>query len=255
MSFKFCDSHISDYHALGYTVFRDILPPSLIEDLRRASDLAREIAREKKGPQVQRLQPIADYDVDRKPFQDFTDLPELRDAVSRVLTPRHQYGKLDLLGILLEPREMPYSTEWHRDWRDNHPGLVRSEWDTAFANINIFNQLNCPLYEDSSTWVVPGSHLRPDLPGEVERFPDRPILAPNLEGKTSEERERICLDYCHSMPGAVRIYLDAGDFALYRNTLWHLGNYVPYRKRATLHNIVDTPEYVTWRERFTNWDK
>jgi ectoine hydroxylase-related dioxygenase (phytanoyl-CoA dioxygenase family) len=144
---------------------------------------------------------------------------------------------------------MPYCTAWHRDWRDNATGLKLSEWDSVFHDINFFNQINCSLYDDSSLWVVPGSHLRRDLPGEAKRFPDRPIPTPNLEGVAAEERERICLDYCRSMTGAVRLYLDAGDFALYRNTLWHLGNYVPYRKRATLHDVVDTPEYAAWRER------
>lgn len=249
MLFKFSDSHISDYHTLGYTVFRGILPASLVSDLRRVSDGARQIARDKQGAQVQRLQPVGDYDIDAKPFEDFDELPELRDAVSRVLTPHHRYGNINLLGILLEPGEMPYCTKWHRDWRDNIESLVISEWEAVFADVDYFNQVNCPLYQDSSTWVVPGSHLRGDLPGEVERFPDRPIQTPNLEGKTFEERERVCLDYCHSMPGAERLYLNAGDFALYRNTLWHLGNYVPYCKRATLHNFVDTPEYAAWREK------
>ena len=50
-----------------------------------------------------------------------------------------------------------------------------------------------------------------------------------------------------SMPGAVQIHLDAGDFCLYRNTLWHLGNYVPYRIRSTLHDAVDTEEFAAWR--------
>ena len=48
------------------------------------------------------------------------------------------------------------------------------------------------------------------------------------------------------MPGAVQTQLEAGDYCLYRNTLWHLGNYVPYRKRATIHDGVFTPEFVTW---------
>ena len=112
-----------------------------------------------------------------------------------------------------------------------------------FDDIDYFNQINCALYEDSCTWVVPGSHLRRDLPREVERFPDRPIPGPDLEGKTYEERESICLDYCQSMPGAVQLRLEAGDFALYRNTLWHMGNYVPYKKRATLHDGPKTPEF------------
>lgn len=50
------------------------------------------------------------------------------------------------------------------------------------------------------------------------------------------------------MPGAKRLYLEAGDLALYRSTLWHIGNYVPYKKRATLHDNAMTPEYVAWRD-------
>lgn len=30
---------------------------------------------------------------------------------------------------------------------------------------------------------------------------------------------------------------------LYRNTLWHTGNYVPYRRRATIHDALFSPEY------------
>ena len=48
------------------------------------------------------------------------------------------------------------------------------------------------------------------------------------------------------MPGAVQLHLDAGDFALYRNTLWHIGNYVPYRKRATIHDGALTAEFKDW---------
>ena len=48
------------------------------------------------------------------------------------------------------------------------------------------------------------------------------------------------------MPGAVQLRLNAGDFALYRSSAWHLGNYVPYRKRATLHDFCGTPEYSAY---------
>ena len=257
MSFQFSDAHISDYHTLGYTIFRGILPPSLIGDLRRSTDKAREVARQKHGAQAQRLQPLADYDVDLKPFHDYAALPPLKDAIARVLTPAHKHGTIEAhptkvtygLGVLLEPADMPWCTRWHRDWRDNIPGLELAKWDAVYRNTNFFNQVNCALYEDSSTWAVPGSHLRRDLPSEVRRFPDRPIPAPKAEGNTSEEKEQWCLEYCRSMPGAVRIYLDAGDFMLYRNTLWHLGSYIPYRKRATLHEAVLTPEYLAWADR------
>ena len=43
------------------------------------------------------------------------------------------------------------------------------------------------------------------------------------------------------------LLLAAGDFCLYRNSLWHLGNYVPYAQRATLHDAVDTDEFESWR--------
>jgi hypothetical protein len=70
-----------------------------------------------------------------------------------------------------------------------------------------------------------------------------------LEGKSYAERERACLEYCRSMPGAQQLYLEAGDFALYRASMWHLGNYVPYSKRATLHDGVLTPRSGAWRAR------
>jgi hypothetical protein len=248
MSFHFSDQHIEEYHTRGCTVFRSLLPPSLITDLRRVTDRAREIAREKHGPQAQRLQPVFAYDLDPKPFADFGELPPLRDAIARVLSPRHTFATRALLGVLIEPAQRPWCTKWHRDWRDNMPGLDRAAWEAVFLDRCYFNQLNCALYQDNSTWVVPGSHLREDLPRERAAFPAGSDPGPQLEGMTDEERERACLEYCRRMPGAVCLNLDAGDFALYRNTLWHLGTYVPYCKRATLHDVVDTPEFVEWRE-------
>ena len=246
MTFRFSDAHIDEYHTLGYTVFRKILPASLIGDLRCVTDQARENVRERSGGQVQRLQPVGKYDMDQQPFIDYAELPELVDAVTRVLTPRHRYGNRDIIGVLLEPRDFPWCTSWHRDWRDNVEGLPLALWDKFFSDINLFNQINCALYEDSSTWVVPGSHLRRDLPREIELFPDRPIHRPELNDRTVEEREILCLNYCQSMPGGVQLYLGAGDFALYRNTLWHIGSYVPYRKRATIHDSIMTPEFIDW---------
>jgi hypothetical protein len=250
MPFQFSDQHIEDYHTQGSTIFRSILPPSLIADLRRVTDRAREIARKKHGAQAQRLQPVFTSDLDPQPFEAFGELPPLRDAIARVLSPRHTFGTRALLGVLIEPAERPWCTKWHRDWRDNAPGLDVAAWEAVFHDSNYFNQLNCALYQDSSTWVVPGSHLRDDLPRERAAFPTGSIPGPLLEeGTDNEERERSCLEYCRRMPGAVCLHLDAGDFALYRNTLWHLGSYVPYCKRATLHDVVDTPEFIEWRQR------
>ena len=96
---------------------------------------------------------------------------------------------------------------------------------------------------------MPGSHLRRDTDAEIARFPDRPIPGPNLEGLGYEECERACLDYTRSMPGAFQAKLSAGDYLLYRNSLWHIGNYVPYRKRATIHDGLFTPEFKAFFEK------
>jgi hypothetical protein len=251
MAYRLSDEQIESYHTHGYALFQGILPPSLIAALRRATDRAREIARERHGPQAQRLQPVAAHELDQRPFDDFRELPELREAIARLLSPQHTYGSPQILGVLIEPAELPYCTTWHRDWRDN-TSIERSEWEAVYCDIRYFNQMNAALYEDHCTWVVPGSHLRPDLPREVARFPTRPIPGPALEKHTCEERERLCQEYCESMPGATRLHLDAGDVAIYRNTLWHLGSYLPYARRATLHDAVETPEYHAWWTKWTD---
>ena len=38
MPFAFSDHHIDEYRTQGYTVFRQLLPPSLVADLRRVCD-------------------------------------------------------------------------------------------------------------------------------------------------------------------------------------------------------------------------
>ena len=159
MAFEFSERHIDEFKTRGYTVFRQIVPPSLIRDLRTASEDARQVAREKGGPQVQRLQPVGAYEIDQRPFVDFSELPELLDAVARVLTPHHSPSNPETCGILLEPAEQPYCTTWHRDGRGPGP---HEEWRRLFHHIDFYNQTNCPLYRDSSLWYVPGSHLRPD---------------------------------------------------------------------------------------------
>src|SRR6185436_9547384 len=110
-------------------------------------------------------------------------------------------------------------------------------------------QINCALYQDDSLWVVPGSHARDDTPEERAAFPDGEPTAPSFQTESNEERERMCLAYCRRMPGAVRVHLDPGDLCVYRGTLWHMGNYVPYAKRATIIDLIDTPAYAEFRTR------
>ncbi|MFT5366864.1 MAG: hypothetical protein ACI8V2_001814, partial [Candidatus Latescibacterota bacterium] len=202
MAFHFSEKHIADYHIFGYTVFREILPASLIEDLRRETDKAREIAHEVTGLQAQRLQPLVKYDLNLQPFKDYGELPELNDAIHQVLTPNHYHADLERTGVLLEPAAFPWCTDWHRDWRDHMPEEVfedafREEWDQQTFDIGAMNQINCALYEDPSTWIVPGSHYRQrNLSGEV--IAKRVYDAKKHRNKptvSNTQRERDCLAY------------------------------------------------------------
>ena len=246
MAFTLTDKHYFEFYSLGYTVFQSVLPPALIADLRRVSARGTEIIRRKTQANVQRFQPVSAFDIDQKPFEDYRDLAVLRDAFAALLSPRHQHGKLNILGVLIEPAERPWCTNWHRDHLHHMQGL--NQENVNYTDIDLFNQINCALYEDSSTWVVPGSHLRDELPSEVAAFQKPPVPGPDLENTTPEEAEARCLQYCRRMPGAVQLCLNAGDLAVYRNNLWHIGNYTPYKKRATLHDALDTDAYVAWRD-------
>jgi hypothetical protein len=242
MPFRATGQHIEEYRTLGYTVFRRILPASLVSDLRVACAQARTLARERQGPQAQRLQPLANFELDQRPFDNYFQLPELVAALHEVLSPEHANGGPTIAGVLFEPRDSPWATNWHRDWRDHRPHQ-RAEWEANFRDVRCFNQVNCALYDDDCTWIVPGCHVRAeDTPGERAALP-----MPDLGGLGAVDIERRLHDYCAGMPGAVQLRLGPGDYALYRNTLLHLGNYVPYRQRATIHDIVNTPRYAEFR--------
>lgn len=256
MAFKLTTQHVNDYYQLGFTVFRDLVPVSLLDDLRREADKGRAIARERGGENAQRLQPIAAYGerLDMKPFDDYQSYPPLVAALNELFA--EEFGQpVDTsatrphFGILYEPASRPWCTQWHRDWRDNIRGLNVPEWEKVMKDIRLFNQVNFALYDDASTWVVPGSHLRRDTADEIRRFPDRPINGPGTEGMDDTAAEVACRHYTASMPGCVQAQLNSGDYMLYRNSLWHIGNYVPYRKRATIHDGIFTPAFKSF---FTN---
>lgn len=249
MAFAFCDRMIHQYRTQGYVIFRQIIPASLLKDLRRATARVHDIARTRSGPQAQRLQPLNRHlsPEELKPVYAYAELPPLVDAIQKVLTPRHRLSNgLDRLGVLLEPAEKPWVTAWHRDIRatSNVPDV--EEFLRVTVDPLWFNQVNCPLYEDGCTWFVPGSHLRTfDLPGETAAAS---ASIADVEGY--EERERAGVEYCQAMPGAIRAAMDAGDFMLYNPNAWHLGNYLPDRKRVTLHDWAPNPELIDWYDRW-----
>ncbi len=251
MPYEVSESDIAAYYRNGFIVFRQVLPASLIGDLRREADKALLIARRDKGPQAQRLQPVKRYEAElnQKPFQDYAELPAIREAITQVLSPQHYYGKADVLGLLLHPETQPWCTAWHRDMTLQSSRLAPIEFQDLMLDWNSANQINCPLYDDDCTWFVPGSHLRSrDLPGETAASNPPVSVDHGPQSKVTDpvEKERLCWNYTASMPGAVQLRLNPGDFAMYRPIGWHIGNYVPYKKRATLHDAVFTADYEAW---------
>jgi len=247
--YRYSEQNREEYRREGLTILCGLIPASLLTDLRREADKAREIARSERGPQVQRLQPVYKFpQLDHRPFRDFLGLPELRKTVEGILGPDHRAS--EIMGILFEPRDAAWCTRWHRDWGYNIPDIdLDAFFDAALHKPTMFNQLNGALYDDHSLWVVPGSDSRRDLDIETATFggkipPPDPDLRPEM---TPEEREMTCLNYTRALPGAVNVVLAAGDVAFYRAVGWHTGNYVPYARRATLHDGFYGPEDRAWQ--------
>lgn len=235
-------------------IFRHIIPDTLLTDLRRSADAARLLAHELNGPQTQRIQPLEKYAdrIDVKPFKDYVELEAIHEAVRRLLGEGYTPAHLDIMGLLVEPKDKPWHCGWHRDGVVEVPLEARDEIVKAFQagiwyDLRFYNQVNCAIYADSATWIVPGSHLRQhDLPGEVESNGD-PTLRNPPEGWSNEKMEQHIFSHSRNMPGAVQTHLEPGDFMIYRNLAWHCGLYLPYQPRATIHDIVSHHDLKSWR--------
>lgn len=244
-----------NYREQGFMILRGAVPAPLIDRLRVMAEAARVVAHRLEGPQTQRLMRIGEH-IDVAPAREFLQLPELNEAFHTLLSPQHNLAPADGMTILFQPEKRCWSTEWHRDLRDHLPEemyeavLGGGKWEEYASDLNLFNQINCALYEDTSTWFVPGTHARL-IPTAEELAVKNSLKRAELEnwdGVRSEAEQEVFLrDYCESMPGAVQIILQAGDLVLYRNCAWHLGNYVPYRRRATLHTHASTPEFEAYK--------
>jgi hypothetical protein len=249
MAIELRDEMFSDYFSRGFIILRNVIPPALLTDLRREAGKARDLAQKLHGPMSQRIQPIAKYadTIDQKPFQDYCELPDLRDAVNKLLGAPCTHGHVDVMGLLIEPRDKPWNQGWHRDGPVEVPlaaqdDILMKKVDAMAVDYRIWNQVNCALYNDCCTWYVPGSHLRArNLPGERQTLGD-PEITTQLEGLSNEEREVRNIQHARNFPGAVQTQLGPGDYMIYRNIAWHCGNYVPYQPRATIHDYI---KYMT----------
>ena len=161
MGFHFDDRMIHDYWQHGYVVFRGVVPASLVRDLRREIDKIRAHVHATLNSQTQRLQPVVNYPevCDAAPFQAYSELPELADAVTRLLGPDYRHSCLRVIGVLVEPSGHSYHHGWHRDGLVEVPTDARDERlrmvdGQRIKDPRIYNQVNCAIYNDSCTWYV-----------------------------------------------------------------------------------------------------
>ena len=129
--------------------------------------------------------------------------PKVLEVVENLLGP-------DLIvnnaSILAANAGTSYSLGWHRDIIQIPEEEIE---DRLFSPERFHNsvQINLPLVDENSLWVVPGSHNRPNLEEENIAFSGSKHYAPvGVE-----------------MPGGIPVKLKAGQAVFYNNNLIHRG--------------------------------
>ena len=141
--------------------------------------------------------------------------------------------------ILAANKGTSYSLGWHRDVIQIPQNQIE---DRLFSASRFHNsvQINLPLVEENSLWIVPRSHNRPNTTEENIAFSGSKHYAP-LDAE---------------MPGAMPVVLKAGQAVLYNNNLIHRG-YTEKMKvhRRTLHMGYHSAAFPpTWHFYLLNSD-
>lgn len=100
-----------------------------------------------------------------------------------------------------------YKLGWHRDVIQIPQGEIDEQAIYSPTRFHNSVQINLPLYDDETLWVVPGSHHRPNTAGEHAAFAGSKHYAP------------VDAD----MPGGINVRIKPGQAVLYNNNLIHRG--------------------------------
>ena len=141
--------------------------------------------------------------------------------------------------ILAANEGTQYSLGWHRDIIQI-PQPEIEDWLFSPERFHNSVQINLPLVDENSLWVVPGSHFRPNTEEENKAFRGSKHYAPlGIE-----------------MPGGIPVPLKAGQAVLYNNNLIHRGFTKKMKiPRRTLHMGYHSALYPpTWHFYLLNGD-
>jgi ectoine hydroxylase-related dioxygenase (phytanoyl-CoA dioxygenase family) len=154
--------------------------------------------------------------------------PVILKAVEELIGP---HLIINNASILAANAGTSYSLGWHRDIIQI-PQEEIEDWLFSPARFHNSVQINLPLVDENSLWMVPGSHNRPNTAAEEAAFAGSKHYAP------------LGAD----MPGGIPVPLKAGQAVLYNNNLIHRG-YTEEMKvpRRTLHMGYHSADFPpTW---------
>jgi len=162
--------------------------------------------------------------------------PVILEAVEQLIG---QKPIVNNASILAANEGTSYSLGWHRDIIQIPENQIE-DWLFSPERFHNSVQINLPLVEENSLWIVPGSHNRPNTAEENTAFSGSKHYAP----------------VGIKMPGGIPVKLNAGQAVLYNNNLIHRG-YTETMKvpRRTIHMGYHSSEHPpTWHFYLLNDD-
>lgn len=213
-------NQLRQYRQEGYVLIDRAVPPPLLEPLRQAAQRATERARS--GEWTHRRSAVdgdiwgighlLHPDLAEPVFAQYMASDVVIDIVAELLEVEEAELQLELVNMLVNPRECDYAINWHRD-------LVREDLEPAdeLARLQALKfsvQWNAALYDENSLIIVPGSHVRAKMPRERAIVTDEPQA---------------------DMPGQFVVQLKAGQGVYYDANLLHRGVYPHTARRQTIH--------------------
>ncbi|KAI0029563.1 hypothetical protein K488DRAFT_56096 [Vararia minispora EC-137] len=221
------------YDADGFVIIPGLIKPELFTELENACAVV--VARTRAGdwphrrvvgkqfppygdadPDSWGVQHVMHPDLGQPAFAKYYTSPEMRAAARELLGCEDKHLQMELFNLLINPTSHEFALSWHRD--DVKAAAGEEEERDALSVWHYGVQWNAALYEDSSLFVVPGSHRVPRTPVQREqsnttKVPEDPM----------------------AMSGAIQVSLKPGETVFYNNNILHCATYSPKRKRATLH--------------------
>ena len=103
-------------------------------------------------------------------FLDWYTSPQLLATVCEIIGAEERDLQLELLNLLVNPQQIPFSLSWHRDnirsirslyYSNSRPAATQYEEIEQLQKDSFATQWNAALYDDECLLVVPGSHCRP----------------------------------------------------------------------------------------------